>query len=538
MGAKNCPETPRQKMINMMYIVLTAMLALNVSAEVLEAFRMVDSSLLHTMAGVEAKNQQVYTSFEQAYIENPVKVQEWKQKADNVRQKSADIISYISSLKEELVNYSGGNPVNADNPYDPERSNLITSRGDTIEIKKDDDLNGPSEFMITQERAKELKENIITYKNSLVNNIDENDTEFRGTILSMLDTSDPETGIKDSDEQKTWESQFFENKPLIAVLTVLTKMEVDVRNAEANVANYLYSQIDAGSFKFNSLKARVIPLSSLVFQGEPYEAEVFLAAEDTTQQPQIIINGKEAEVIDGKAIYKVNTNETGKFTWSGVIKYKTPAGIINNYEFEEEYQVTAPSITMSATKMNVFYKGLKNPFKVSGGGIAVEDLDVTMTNGKITQISDDEWVVEPTDLDEQGNGKTKISVYANSDGQRRLVGSSNWRVKRVPDPVAKVGTNGGGDFRKESLEIQDGVLAVLEDFLFDFKYTVTEFELQASDQGGFTNIEKSNSNRFTDRQMDLIKRSSIQSKIYIGNIKVRGDDGEVRDIPPITFTLR
>ncbi len=110
MGAKNCPETPRQKMINMMYIVLTAMLALNVSAEVLEAFRMVDSSLLHTIEGVEAKNRQVYTAFEQAYIENPVKVQEWKNKADNVRKISAEMISYIDSLKEELVDYSGSEP--------------------------------------------------------------------------------------------------------------------------------------------------------------------------------------------------------------------------------------------------------------------------------------------------------------------------------------------------------------------------------------------------------------------------------------------
>ena len=537
MGAKNCPETPRQKMINMMYIVLTAMLALNVSAEVLEAFRMVDSSLLHTIEGVETKNRQVYTAFEQAYIENPVKVQEWKNKADNVRKLSTEMISYIDSLKEELVDYSGSSLINADNPYDPERSNLVTSSGDTLEIRKDDDLNGPSEFLIKQKRANELKETIIAYKNNLVENIDEDDSEFKETILSMLDTSDPESGIKDSDEQKTWESQYFENKPLIAVLTVLTKMEVDVTNAEASVINYLYGQIDAGSFKFNSLKARVIPQSSLVFKGEPYEAEVFLAAEDTTQQPQIIINGREAEVVDGKAIYKVNTNETGKFKWSGVIKYKTPAGIINNYEFEEEYQVTAPNITMSATKMNVFYKGIENPFKVSGGGIPVEDLTVTMTNGKVARKGN-EWVVEPNELDEQGNGKTRVSVYANLGGERRLVDYSDWRVKRVPDPIAKVGNSSGGNIRKESFQAQDGVLAVLEDFLFDFNYTVTGFDLSANDQGGFTNVEKSNNNRFTDRQRELIRRASIESKIYIENIKAKGDDGEIRDIPPITFTLK
>lgn len=537
MGAKNCPETPRQKMINMMYIVLTAMLALNVSAEVLEAFRLVDSSLLHTIKRVEDKNQQVYTEFEQAYIENPVKVQEWKDKADNVRTLSKEMSTYIATLKEELVRYSGSSEINAENPYDPERSILITLSGDTLEIKKEDDLNGPSEMMVKQKRGNELKEKITAYKNSLVGFISEDDVEFRETILSMLETPDPETGIMDSDEQKTWETQYFENKPIAAVLTVLSKMRIDVVNAEANLINYLYAQIDAGSFKFNSLKARVIPKSSVVFQGEPYIAEVFLAAEDTTQQPQIIINGREAMVEDGKATYEVSTDRTGDFKWSGVIKYKTPAGIIQNYEFEEEYKVTAPSVTMSATRMNVFYQGLKNPFKVSGGGIPIEDIEVTMTNGKITKLQGNEWVVEPTDLDERGEGKTKVSVYADTGGGRKLIGASDWRVKRVPDPVAKVGDSGGGEIRKESLEVQDGVMAVLEDFDFDFKYTVIEFEVQTT-VGGYVVREPSNSNRFTSEQKALISRAPAQSIVFIGNIKARGDDGSIRDIEPIAFTIR
>ncbi len=100
MGAKNCPETPRQKMINMMYIVLTAMLALNVAAEVLEAFRVVDSSLNQTLKAVDMKNAQVYSSFEQAFIENPAKVGEWKTNADRVREKTNTLFSYISQLKE------------------------------------------------------------------------------------------------------------------------------------------------------------------------------------------------------------------------------------------------------------------------------------------------------------------------------------------------------------------------------------------------------------------------------------------------------
>ncbi|HSO86607.1 MAG TPA: gliding motility protein GldM [Draconibacterium sp.] len=535
MGAKNCPETPRQKMINMMYIVLTAMLALNVASEVLEAFRLIDSSLIHTLNAVDMKNQQIYSSFEQAYLENPAKVQEWKQKADEVQNKSKEINVFISTLKEDLVNYSGSELISADNPYEPGTFILITQKGDTLQIKKEDDLNGTSEFMITQKKASELKDKINTYKNELVAVLGDEDAELKDAVLRTLETNDPVGSLKETSEKKTWESMHFENTPMAAILTVLSKIQIDVKNSEANVLNYLYSQIDAGSFKFNKLGARVIANSNIVFQGEPYEAEVFLAAEDTTQQPEISINGRPAEVKDGKAIYKVSTSEPGVFKWSGLIKYKTPDGIFKDYKFEQTYQVTKPSITMSATKMNVFYRGLDNPFDISGG-IPKEDLEIEMENGKVTK-SGDAFLIRPTELDEQGK-RTKVTVFAKVNGTRKIVGTSYWRVKKVPDPVAQVAGKSGGDIRKEVLAIQDGVLAVLEDFDFDFKYKVTQFELQTTGAGGYTIIKKSTSNRFTTEQKELLKRSNPESLVYIGNIKAIGDDGSTRDLKGITFTVK
>jgi len=532
MGAKNCPETPRQKMINMMYIVLTAMLALNVASEVLEAFRLIDSSLIHTLSAVDMKNKQIYTSFEQAYIENPAKVQEWKQKADQVQTITKKLDDYISNLKKELVIYSGSEKISPEYPYRPGSFILVTQEGDSLEITKQDDLNGTSEFMIKQKKAEELKANINTFKNELVSILGEDEPELKETILRALETPDPKgTGARD---KKTWESLHFENTPMAAILTVLSKTQIDVKNSESSVLNYLYSQIDAGSFKFNKLGARVIANSNIVFQGEPYEAEVFLAAEDTTQQPEIFINGRQAEVSEGKAIYKVSTSESGVFKWNGLIKYKTPDGIFKDYKFEQTYQVTKPSITMSATKMNVFYRGIDNPFDISGG-IPKEDLEIEMENGKYTK-SGDIWLIRPTELDEQGK-RTKVTVYANVNGTRKIVGTSLWRVKKVPDPVAQVGGKSGGDIRKEVLTIQDGVLAILEDFDFDFKYKVTEFELQTT-TGGYTDIKKSKSNRFTPEQKEMLKRVQLESFVYIGSIKAIGDDGSTRDLPPLTFRVK
>ncbi|MBK6284064.1 MAG: hypothetical protein IPF54_16690 [Draconibacterium sp.] len=177
---------------------------------------------------------------------------------------------------------------------------------------------------------------------------------------------------------------------------------------------------------------------------------------------------------------------------------------------------------MSATRMNVFYRGLDNPFDIASG-IPKEDLQVEMTNGKVTK-SGDNYLIRPTELDEQGK-KTKVSVFANINGTRKLIGTTDWRVKKVPDPVAQVAGLSGGDIRKERLQVEDGVMAVLEDFDFDFKYKVTEFEIQTTIAGGYIDRKTSNSNRFTAEQKEQLKRVQPGTIVYISSIKAIGDDG-------------
>lgn len=519
-----------------MYIVLTAMLALNVASEVLEAFRVVDSSLNETLRSVDMKNAQVYASFERAYAENETRVKEWKEKAEYVRQETDTLFSYISGIKEELIRKSGYKPVNEENRIIGSEFYFVTEAGDTLILSKEDDLNVPSEFMITKKNATLLKDEVDKFRNHLITLIGEDDVELRNTISAALDTSDPPVKLREGGERKSWETERFLDKPLVAVLTLLSKIQIDVKNSEANLINYLYAQIDAGSFLFNKLGARVIPNSSVILQGDEYVAEVFMAAEDTTQQPEIFINNQQVQVTDGKATFKVKTSQPGTFSWSGLIKYKTPAGTVKNYPFTQNYQVTEPSVTMSATQMNVFYRGLDNPFDVSGGGIPQENLDVTMTNGSVIKRGSS-FIIKPAELDEQGR-RTTVSVHANIGGQRRLLGTTNWRVKRVPDPVAQVAGQAGGSIRKERLLVEEGVLAVLEDFDFNFKYTITQFRIEVPTPGGYTSPYESNSNRFTSEQKDQFKRLNPNTIIYIGNIKAVGDDGTTRDLDPISFKIQ
>lgn len=537
MSAKNCPESTRQKMINMMYLVLTAMLALNVSVEVLESFRIIDASLIQTLNNIKRKNEQIYGAFDAAYIANPTKVKEWKDKADQVNKKTSELITKIKDLKEELALASGGIPIKSAGPGFVLSSGdpiIVNSKGDTIVIKREEDLNTPSEIMIQQKKATDLKNSINDYRDFLASFL-EKGSSLSDNIIKQMDTSDPRINLKEGGEKKTWESLNFESKPLIAVITLLSKMQIDIQNAETNVISSLFSQIDAASFKFNRLGARILATSTYVLQGDQFEAEIFLAAEDTTQQPEIFVGNTKLTMRDGKGIYKVPASQVGTFKWGGLIKYKNPEGNINTYPFQGEYQVGKPSATISPTKMNVMYIGIANPIKVSVPGAASENLVVTINNGRIEKAGDD-YLAYPSKLDATGKSTT-ISVSAKFGSETRPMGSMDFRVKEVPPPLATIGGKNGGNLRKEELLAEDGLFADLKDFDFDLKFKVIQFDVNIS--GTYVKTYSSKDNKFTSEQKDQFGKLTQGSIIFIDNIMAKGDDGQpARPLSPISFKIR
>lgn len=521
-----------------MYLVLTALLALNVSVEVLESFRVVDASLTQTLNNVNRKNDQIYGSFDAAYVQNPTKVKEWKDKADQVRIKTAELITKIKDVKEQLVLGCGGFPLKDAEPgfiLDAGDPTTTNSKGDTLLIKREDDLNTPSEIMITQKKATELRNSINEYRDFLALNLEEG-SPLRESLTKQLNTDDPPVSIKEGGEKKSWETLHFENKPLIAVITLLSKMQIDIQNAETNVISTLYSQIDAASFKFNRLGAAVIAKSTYVLEGDQFEAEVFLTAEDTTQQPEILVGGTKLAMRDGKGVYKVTANQVGTFPWKGTIKYKNPEGNYVSYPFEGEYQVGRPSATISPTKMNVMYLGIPNPIKVSVPGVASQNLDVTVSNGGRIEKSGDDYLVYPTKLDALGKN-TSISVFALMNKEKRSMGSMTFRVKEVPPPLATIGGQNGGTIRKEDLQAEDGIFAELKDFDFDLKFKITQFDISFS--GTYVKTTSSKSNKFTDEQKGFFSKLTPGSLIYIDNIMAKGDDGQpARPLSPISFKIK
>ena len=516
-------ETPRQKMIGMMYLVLTALLALNVAAEVLNAFSLIDNSLRKTTANTVVKNDKIYTDFEAAMKENPEKTGPYKKLADEIKVSSNIIVTYIDSLKFKIVRTVEG------------------PKGDPNKIVKKDDINVPGQIMITEKengknRGTILKEKIEAYKSFLVKEVTTIKSKAKPDgvidgINKMLVTDDI---IGQEGNKVPWVAANFDQLPMAGVIALMSKMQADIRNAEADALAFLYSEIDAGSFKFNKLEAVVSSPSNYVLMNQPYRAEVFIAASDTTAAPVIKITGGGNLPIEGsKGIFTGNTSSPGIKPWGGVIEVKSPStGETLAFPFKSEYTVGQAALVVSPTKMNVFYIGVDNPVDVSVPGVPPNKVSPFISSGSISRAGNN-WVVRVKEV-----GKVNVGATAELDGQRKNMGSKEFRVKKVPDPLAKVGGMRGGRVDKSWISAQTGVKADLENFDFDLTFPIVGFNVSCVLKGGFAEDARSNGAAFTAQQVNLIRQVQSGKKVYIEDIQAKAPDGTIRNLGSITFTLK
>jgi len=515
MGASNCKETPRQRMIGMMYLFLTAMLAINVSNEVLDAFTTIDNGLSKTISTFEEKTQATYLDFDMALQANRNKVEESWDKAQVIKAKSDSLFNFIQELKEKIVEKADG----------PEY--------DMKNIKSRDNIDIPGEVMIVGRHGKDLRQAISNYRELVLNHVDENDERLRHAIQETLDTSKPEKSKK-GDPNYSWESKLFNHTPLVGAVTLLSKMQSDIRNTESDIVNYLFNQIEAESFSFNKLKAEVFAPSSYILKGETYKAQVFLAAVDTTQYPTVVVDRRGALTEydnDGRATYTAKADKVGPVKWGGILTYTTPSGIEKELEFSSEYIVAEPNVVVSPTKMNVFYVGVDNPVSISAPGFSSDKIRATMTNGKLIQRGDD-YIAKPQVVGREA----KVKVEANFDGEWRPLRTVDFRVKPIPDPVAKIADKSGGKIKKNLLMAQQGVDAVMDNFDFDLEFKITGFTVSTI-QKGFTVDEVSRTDTFTPEQIKMFRNLRRNNKVYIEDIRAVGPDGVTRNLPAIVFRI-
>jgi len=516
-------ETPRQKMIGMMYLVLTAMLALNVSKDVLDAFVIVNDGLNETTTNFASKNEGLYSKIDFEFDQNPTKAREWKEKSDEVKTMSDELYDFMNECKLEIVQRT-----------DP--AAIIDGEVHLKEVGKKDDNNTPGEVMIVNKKGEELKERINEYREEMIGMI-QNPEEYEKLIEAIegnLDTHD-HPAEKAGEPAEPWESHNFEHLPLASVITILSKMQADVRNVESDMISYLLEQVGAKDFKVNVLEAIVLPNSDVVFKGQEYRAQVFLAAYDSTKIPKVLVNGDSLKVESGKGIYTATSNSPGERTWGGVLTLDNDGQEIVR-EFEATYRVTEANAVISPTKMNVFYRGVDNPVSISASGVTESAVSPVISAGKIRKVSTGNYIVQPGPRETT----SKISVYADVEGKRSFMGSMDFRVLNLPDPTAVVEglPKGSGYMTLSNLTRLKKVEAVAEDFLFEVDFTVTGFKVNVVGSGGINIIEEANGENFTSAQREIFRGMRAGQRVFIEDIEATGPDGVKRALNSITIKIR
>lgn len=509
MGQADRRTSPRQRMINLMYIVLTAMLALNVSSDVLDAFAQVEDGLSRTNANVARRNDAIFAELKALDEENHQKAGAMFASALDVRRESSMLFSEIDSLKKAIAIAADGR------------------KGNPSEIKNREDLESASVVMLNPvtKRGETLREKIEAYRGRVSALV--SDSVKRASILASLST-EPFKRKGVAAAQK-WEEAKFENTPVVAAITLLTKLQNDIRYAEGEALSTLLNQVDAGDVRVNELSAFVIPESRYVMRGSRYSADIVLAALDTTSRPRVFVGGK--EIPGGK--YQFGTGSTGTFNYSGYIEVPRPDGSMTRHPFKSEYVVMEPSATVSATMMNVMYAGIKNPVSISVPGVPLSAVSASMTNGTLSREGD-HWVAHPSAI----GTDAVITVTANVDGRQQTMNTTSFKVRKLPDPTAYISVDGnrykgGRPIAKASLMNAKGLGAAIDDGLLDVNFNVLGFETVFFDQLGNAIPEVSAGSQFSSRQMEQMRRLSRGKRFYISRIRAKGPDGVERQLSPI-----
>ncbi len=524
--------SPRQKMIGMMYLVLTAMLALNVSKEAVEAFKKVDEGLTRTIKNYAIKNDMIYKEFDRAAAENPAKAGKYKSTALQVKERADEAFNYIQGLKIEIINTAEG----------PE--NLAVKGNEVIieEVKSIDNTDVPSEILIGANyngKAYALKALLAEYRDFLITTLEGKNPTTENALKTSLNTED---GKNKDGEKEPWETLHFQTLPLVAVICILSEFQLTVRNAETEVLNYLYSQIDAASFKFTKLTPMVMPVSNYVMMGGEYEAAVFISATDTTQAPDITVGDTKLQLDDyGRGIYKVRASSVGQKKWGGIIAMKAPDGTVVNYPFDATYIVGESNVIVSPTAMNVMYAGIANPIDVSVPGVSPDKIKVRVVNGSITteKVKNSKgepfkgsWAVRPTAVGQN----VQVIVSADISGKPLQFAPYEFRVKPIPPPIAIFAQKSTGSVPRATAAAQQGVFAILPDFDFDLQYQVTGFSVLYSERGNDYE-ESSTTSNLTPKQKELIGRLTRGKNLIIKDIKALGPDGKTKELSPVILKI-
>jgi gliding motility-associated protein GldM len=444
-------QTPRQRMIGILYLVLLGLIALSIPDNLMDAFKNISDSLTASKKNVQTGIDNTFSAFEKTKLkEQAERATPIYTRAKQASKLASDLTNYVESIKKYLEDETGG-------------FNAATN-----DYKGRENIDVPVRYMVDKKKAYELHKKIDETREKLISLLPAKDrTGFN--LALRADAPLKRKGFPGRD----WENaNFGQGIPMGAAMTALVKIQADAKNAENEVVKKILGEVDQAEVNLDQFAAVAVAPTSYVLAGQPYTAELFLTAYDSRSNPSITVNGSSIPVEAGKGKYSVTTSKEGLFTWIGRISYKKNDGTTDYKEVKQTYQVARPSAVVSPDKMNVFYIGVANPVSVSAPGIAKDKLRLSITSGSITGANGQYSVMVSTP------GAATVSVSGElAPGKTSVLGSTLFRVKRIPPPKATFAGKSGGTISSANIKAQDYLTARLDGFDFDAKFRVTRFTL-------------------------------------------------------------
>jgi len=542
--------SPRQQMIGIMYLVLLAMLAMNASKDLLNAFVALENGIGSTNKNFAVKNASAYAIISKAAGKIPA-LKKTEAQANVLKSQADKLFKIIEEDKNFMIyTMTGGKDE------------------DSIPLGKDNQDKGAEYYLtndVPNDKGERLKKAMEEFSDLIANKFvkdsilnpakDKEDKDLIARCTKMLSTKDStdKDGIR-----HPWISLISEHIPLAAVTANLTLLQTYVRNAEAEVVERIASRLEGDGMTVNKAEGMAVMKSGYVLTGESLEASIFISAYNSNIVPKIYVglvdttkfNGgkvenpnddeaflkslfkkgsydEEVPVVAGKGLFKKNAGSVGPQDLMGVIKVPGKNGI-SYYWFKTTYMVAAPSATIAATKMNVFYIGIPNPVSVSAPGASLKDISLSCPGLNFSPSGKDgEYTVIPKTA-----GKFKVSVMKKGGGN---LGGMEFRVKPLPTPVAKILGKNGGPIPVGMLKAVDRVDAVMENFDFELKVTIASFDLTMNIKGDLK-TEVSKSNTLTPAMKSMLNGVTKGTKVYFENVKVTMPNGEKRSLGTLSFT--
>ncbi len=514
------PKEPRQLMINLMYLVLTALLALNISAEVMNAFFSLDNGLKNSNEIVDSTNDQILVNInKQADAYKNERNEQFRNAAKQADQITKEFSEYVGNIWQQLFDAAGG-PSEKD-PTKPKRikDKDVTTR--LLVLGPDGNIDnalGPQ----LEKKIQETRDKLL----ALVNN----DPAISASLPLKVDE-----GWKNSKDKTSWTDWKFRQMPVAAVFPLLTKIQSDAKASSTTILNHLFKQVSGDDIKFDAFEPVISANKGYVIKGEKYQADVFLSAYSTSASgnTRISVNGSSLPVKDGKASYETTGSRLGENKFNVKIDVTNPlTNEVKSYSKEFKFEVGERSVAISADKMNVFYIGVDNPISVSAAGVSSNDLRVGISGGggQLDKTGSNTWTVkvsQPTD-------DCKITVSGGEMNATKV-----FRVKRIPDPIARLGNKEDGSMGNGEFKVQKGLIAWLDNFDFDAKCAIQGFNLvkvskredpvEAVNAGG----------SFEGKAENLVQSAKPGDTFYFENVKARcpGDQAG-RKINSMVFRIK